>query len=132
MVEGIFHYLKNPEWRRQHGWRKAIWMTMSRVGLTGMHALPVNRRWVEIHRRKMPFQGLDPALAGLRIVQISDLHYSPVVLQRYLIQYLVWVNELKPDVVVITGDLITGGYRYAHRIATILSHLKTTHGTICI
>ena len=35
-----------------------------------------------------------------------------------------WVNDLKPDMVVVTGDLITGGYRYAHRIATILSHLK--------
>jgi predicted MPP superfamily phosphohydrolase len=33
--------------------------------------------------------------------------------------------------VVVTGDLITGGYRYAHRIATILSHVRATHGTIC-
>ena len=46
MVEGLVNYLKTPEWRRQHRWRKAIWTTMSRVGLTGIHALPVNRRWV--------------------------------------------------------------------------------------
>lgn len=131
MVESILHYLKTPEWRRQHRWRKAIWTTMSRIGLTGIHALPLNRRWVEIHRRKMPLRNLDPALAGLRIVQISDLHYSPVVWQRYLVQYLRWVNDLKPDLVVVTGDLITGGYRFAHRIATILSHLHATHGVIC-
>ena len=30
---------------------------MSRVGLTGHYALPLNRRWVEIHRRKMPLRG---------------------------------------------------------------------------
>ena len=131
MVEGLVNYLKTPEWRRQHRWRKAIWMTMSRVGLTGIHALPVNRRWVEIHRRPMPMKGLDPALAGLKIVQISDLHFSPVVWQRYLVQYLAWVNDLEPDVVAVTGDLITGGYRYAHRIATILSHLKAPGGVIC-
>lgn len=131
MVEGIFKYLKQPEWRRQHLWRRAIWRTMSRVGLTGIHALPVNRRWVEIHRRRMPLRNLDPALAGMKIVQISDLHYSPVVLQRYLVQYILWINELKPDLIVITGDLITGGYRYAHRIATILSHLHAKHGVIC-
>lgn len=130
-MEAVFNYLKQPEWRRQHGWRRAIFNTMNRVGLTGTHALPMNRRWVEIHRRKMPFAGLDPAMSGMKIVQISDLHYSPVVWQRYLIQYLTWVNELKPDVVVVTGDLITGGYRFAHRIATILSHLKAPHGVIC-
>jgi predicted MPP superfamily phosphohydrolase len=131
MVEAIVHYLKHPEWRRQHRWRKAIWTTMSRIGLTGIHALPLSRRWVEIHRRKMPLTGLDPAFSGMKIVQISDLHYSPVVWQRYLVQYLRWVNELEPDLVVVTGDLITGGYRFAHRIATILSHLRAKDGVIC-
>jgi predicted MPP superfamily phosphohydrolase len=131
MYEGVKEYLKNADWRRQHGWRRALWMTMSRMGLTGAHALPLNRRWVDIHREKMPLKGLDPALAGLRLVQLSDLHHSPVVWQRYLIQYMRWVNELEPDIVVITGDLITGGYRFAHRVATILSHLHAKHGVIC-
>jgi predicted MPP superfamily phosphohydrolase len=130
-MDSVLNYLKAPEWRRQHRWRKAVFHAMSRMGLTGMHALPLNRRWVEIHRRRMPLKGLDPSLAGLKIVQISDLHYSPVVWQRYLVQYILWINNLKPDLVVVTGDLITGGYRYAHRIATILSHLKATHGVIC-
>jgi predicted MPP superfamily phosphohydrolase len=130
-MEDIIHFLTRPQWRRQHGWRRAIWQTMNRLGMTGMHALPMSRRWVDIHRRTMPLAGLDPTLEGLKIVQISDLHYSPVVWKRYLIQYLVWVNEIEPDVVVVTGDLITGGYRYAHRIATILHHLKAPLGVIC-
>jgi uncharacterized protein len=129
--ESLAKYLKHPEWRRQHGWRRLIWQTMNRMGLTGIYALPLNRRWVDIQRRTMPLRDLDPALEGLKLVQISDLHYSPVVWQRYLIQYLAWVNDLEPDVVVVTGDLITGGYRYAHRIATILSHLKAKHGVVC-
>ena len=45
----------------------------------------------------MPLAGLDPKLAGLKIVQISDLHYSPVVWARYLVQYVRWVNALEPD-----------------------------------
>ena len=99
--------------------------------MTGIHTLPLNRRWVDIHRRRMPLRGLDPAFDGFRLVQISDLHYSPVVWQRYLVQYIAWVNELKPDLVVVTGDLITGGYRFAHRVATILHHLRSAHGVIC-
>src|SRR4051812_34717668 len=97
MVEEIVKFLKHPEWRHQHLWRRAIWRTMSRMGLTGLHSLPVNRRWVEIHRRRMQIQGLDPALVGKRIVQISDIHHSPVVSQRYLTHYILWINELKPD-----------------------------------
>jgi uncharacterized protein len=131
MVDSLSRYLSDPVWRRQHRWRRAIWRTMARMGLTGMHTLPMSRRWIDIHRRRMSLKGLDPAFSGWRLVQISDLHYSPVVLQRYLIQYLAWVNEIEPHVVVITGDLITGGYRFAHRIATILSHLKAPHGVIC-
>ena len=104
---------------------------MARVGLTGAHGLPVNRRWIDIHRRAMPMRNLDPAFAGFRLVQISDLHYSPVVWSKYLSQFMDWINELEPDLVVVTGDLITGGYRYADRVATILASLKTKHGVIC-
>lgn len=130
-VEGLLNFLKTPHWRSQQRWRRAIWNTFNRMGLTGIHALPLNRRWVDIHRRKMKIQGLDPVNVGLKIIQVSDLHLSPVVWQKYLVQYVGMVNELKPDCVVVTGDLITGGYRYAHRIATILSHLHAPMGTIC-
>lgn len=127
----LSRFLAEPQWRHQQQWRRLIWRTLSRVGLTGMHALPMNRRWVEIHRRRMPLANLDPAHAGLKLVQISDLHYSPVVLERYILQFVGWINDLDPDLVVVTGDLITGGYRYAHRVATILSHLRARRGVVC-
>lgn len=104
---------------------------MSRLGLSGMYLLPMNRRWVDIHHRAMPMQNLDPAFAGFTIVQISDLHYSPVVWRRYLGQFVQWINELDPQMVVVTGDLITGGYHFANRIATLLSHLHPSHGVVC-
>lgn len=131
MVEELVSYLKNPHWGRQHRWRKAIWRTMARIGLTGIHALPMNRRWIDIHRRPMPLKNLDPAMNGLKLVQISDLHYSPMVWERYLVQFIDWINDLKPDMVVITGDLITGGYRYADRVSKILARLKAPLGVIC-
>jgi len=131
VIDGLRNYLKKPLWRRQHRWRHAIWKSMARLGLTGLHLLPMNRRWVDIHRRRMPMANLDPEMVGFRIVQISDLHYSPVVWKRYLIQYVQWVNDLKPDVVVVTGDLITGGFQFAHRVATLLGHLHAPYGVIC-
>jgi uncharacterized protein len=130
MIENLLHYLRTPDWRRQR-WRRAIWMNLHRVGLTGVHALPVNRRWVDIHRRPMPLAGLDPRQEGLKLVQISDLHYSPVVWSRYLAEYVGFINHLSPDLIVITGDLITGGYRYAKRIAAVLARLHAPLGVVC-
>lgn len=131
MVDAFFKYLHTPQWKRQHGWRKAVWNAMGKMGLTGLHAAPVHRRWIDIHRRDMPLPNLHPHLQGLRLVQISDLHYSPVVWKRYLEQLLVWVNELEPDLVVVTGDLITGGYRFAPRIADMLAKLTSPLGVVC-
>jgi predicted MPP superfamily phosphohydrolase len=130
-MDEFANYLGTPHWKRQHRWRTAIWRGMSRLGLSGMHALPLNRRWVEIHRRPMLLAGLNPELAGERIVQVSDLHFSPVVWKRYLDQFVEWVNAVEPNLVVITGDLITGGYRYAAGVATVLSRIKATRGVIC-
>lgn len=104
---------------------------MARLGVTGMHGMPLSRRWVHIHRGRMPLKGLSPDLAGLRLVQISDLHYSPVVWKSYIEQYLDFVNALQPDIVVVTGDLITGGYRYAGRIAQILRRIQAPLGVVC-
>jgi uncharacterized protein len=131
VAKSLIDYLHTPNWRRQHAWRWAVWKNMARVGLTGLHALPVSKLWVETHRRPMPYKTLDPKLVGMRIVQMSDLHYSPMVWSRYLNQFVQWVNELKPDLVVVTGDLVTGGYRWSRKIAGILEHLQSTHGTVC-
>lgn len=131
MLDSFVQFLQQPRWKKQHRWRRAVWDTMNRLGLTGMHGLPLNRRWIDIHRRPMPLPHLHPALAGMRLVQISDLHYSPVVWKRYLEQLLTWVDELEPDLVVVTGDLITGGYRFAPRIARMLAKLNAPLGVVC-
>lgn len=131
-MRALIRYLGNPLWHRQHRWRRAIWRTMSRMGLNGLHVLPINRQWVEVHRRPMPLLGLDESLAGLRIVQISDLHYSPLVGRRYLLQLVGWVNDLAPDIVAVTGDLITGGYRFVDGVADILSRIRAARGVVCV
>jgi len=43
MVETLYQYLKTPQWRRQHKWRRAIWRAVSPVELSGVYALPPHR-----------------------------------------------------------------------------------------
>jgi uncharacterized protein len=131
LANQLSNFLQTPNWARQYNWRGFVWRTMARLGLTGVHSLPVSRHWVEVHRRPMPMHNLDPAFNGFRIIQLSDLHYSPMVWKRYLSQFMTWVNAFKPDLVVVTGDLVTGGYRWSRDIANVLKDLRATHGVVC-
>lgn len=114
--------------------RRGVWHALSRFGLTGLHSGPIHRAWLDIRRMAMPLRGLDPALEGFRVAQISDLHVSPVVWRGFLSEQLRHVADLKPDLLVVTGDLITGGYRYARLAADLLAHMspRPPHGIVCI
>ncbi len=103
---------------------------MASLGLTGLHILPVHDRWVEVHRRNMPLLGLHPHLDGYRIIQLSDLHYSPLVWQAYLRQMVELVNRQSPDLVLVTGDLLTGGHQFVRGITALLRSIHARDGVI--
>lgn len=54
---------------------------------------------------QVPVHGLDPSLAGLRIVHLSDLHIGNGLEDARLARLVATVNELSPDLIAITGDL---------------------------
>jgi len=57
---------------------------------------------------QLNFSNLPSSFKGFRIVQVSDLHASFWVGKNYLKQVVREVNKLEKDLLVITGDLITG------------------------
>jgi predicted MPP superfamily phosphohydrolase len=98
---------------------------------TGLYTWRVEPHWVEFVERALPIANLPPALAGTRLVQLSDMHVGPRVEDDYVIGVFERVRALKPDIVVFTGDF-TEPYRgiaaqarrvYAHapqgRLATL-------------
>ena len=98
----------------------------------GGYTWQVEPHWVEVVERELPVDGLPPELAGARMVQISDLHVGPQVSDAYLIDCLRRVAELRPDLLVITGDLLTyshpAGEAQYGRLRRVLSHLP--HGRL--
>ena len=43
---------------------------------------------------------------GTKLVQISDIHYGNTVNTKYLKEIIKEINKLKPDILVLTGDLL--------------------------
>lgn len=61
-------------------------------------------RLVEID---LPIANLPSDLNGLRIVQLSDLHLSPLVDESLIARAVDMANATRPSLAVVTGDLIT-------------------------
>jgi uncharacterized protein len=72
------------------------------AGVVGARAAPV------VERVELAVPGLDPALSGLRIVQISDIHVGPTVRRAFVQDTVDRVNALEPHLVALTGDLVDG------------------------
>ncbi|TXD34651.1 metallophosphoesterase [Lujinxingia vulgaris] len=76
----------------------------------------------------VPFEELPASLEGFRIVQISDVHVGPTVRRGHVQAIVDRVHELKPDAIVITGDLIEGMVeRIWHDVEPIFD-LRAPHG----
>lgn len=58
-------------------------------------------------KRTIPIPHLPRELDGLKILQISDLHYSPYVRSSFLNKITKRIQKLSPDIIVFTGDLIS-------------------------
>ncbi|MCY3736184.1 MAG: metallophosphoesterase [Gemmatimonadaceae bacterium] len=66
------------------------------------------RRTPAVHRVEIPIENLPTALAGLRIVQISDLHVGPTIKGAFVERIVARIRDLQPDLIVFTGDLADG------------------------
>ncbi len=67
---------------------------------------------------------------GLKIVHISDIHYGRTVKQKQLDEMVAKINLLKPDVVVLSGDLIDRDTKIDQKtidkISVSLKNIKVT------
>lgn len=57
------------------------------------------------HQVSVPY--LPPALKGLRVVQLSDLHRSRFTQDHRLKKAVEWANTECPDLILLTGDFVT-------------------------
>lgn len=102
------------------------------AGLLSLVGLFNARRLARVVEIEIPIAGLPEALRNFSIVQISDIHVGPTIKRDYLDAIVHRVNQLQPDLIAITGDLVDGRVEHlAHEIQP-LARLSATHGAFFV
>jgi len=87
------------------------------------------RRTAAVSRVTVPISNLPAALEGFQLVQISDIHIGPTIRGGYLRRIVSAVNQLQPDMVAITGDLVDGSVSELGPHVAPLAELVSRHGS---
>ncbi len=91
----------------------------------GLHEV---RRGPALRRETVRLARWPAALDGFRIVQISDVHIGPILDRAFAAELTARVNALRPDLVVITGDLVDGDVRRLGAEVAPFAALEAAHG----
>ena len=103
----------------------------SAAGVVGL-GFARTRSLAEIERTEVPVAGLDPRLDGFTIAQISDIHVGATVQKDLVAAIVSAVNDLDPDLIAVTGDLVDGSVDGLTPHVEPLRQLAARHGTFFV
>lgn len=72
---------------------------------------------LQIHRIAIQFAELPEAFDGLRVLHLTDFHFSEMMSPRYFDHVIQEARNLKPDLIAMTGDYAGGNHLYRESIA---------------
>ena len=113
--------------------RKIVWNAARSAGLHGLYTGPLEDQWFMLTRREISLPGLGMGLDGAKIAHLTDLHFSMLMRQGHLRNFVELTNRLEPDFIVLTGDFITSASRYYARLAgRVLSGLRPRYAALAV
>lgn len=109
-------------WRLGEGYLYALGL------LASVWAIWIERRFVRIRRMDVAIANLPPEFDGYRIAQLSDLHVGSFDPKSRALEWVALSNALEPDLVAVTGDLVTSGRGFYADVAETLAALRAKDG----
>lgn len=97
------------------------------IGATGVSAEQWSR--FRVRRMDVSIRGLPSALDGLTIAHVTDLHVGVFTRGTILDGIVAASNNLRPDLVLLTGDLINYALSDLPVALDVVRRLQSTHGT---
>ena len=104
-------------------------------GATGAasYGYAYERHRIGVTEASLPVSGLPPALDGLRVALITDIHHSEMVSAADVSRAVNLTLAQKPDLIVLGGDYVTFGDRaFVGPVAELLAPLEAPHGVFAI
>jgi len=99
----------------------------------GAYGLAYSRHNVQVVRTAIQVSGLNPALDGLRIGLITDLHHSEMVPAQDVARAASLMMGERPDLIVLGGDYVTWGDRsYVVPCSEALAGLAAPFGVYAV
>jgi uncharacterized protein len=83
---------------------------------------------LEITHRRIKLARLPEAFEGIRIAQLSDFHISPFMPAEEIRRCVTITNQLKPDLIFLTGDYVAWDPEAGPEVAQALSGLRAPYG----
>lgn len=103
--------------------------------LTGAvsYGVAYERHCLGVTEATMPFLGLSPALDGLRVALLTDVHHSALVSADDVTRAVELALSTEPDMIVLGGDYVTYGDRnFVEPVAELLAPLRAPNGVFAI
>jgi predicted MPP superfamily phosphohydrolase len=113
---------------RRTAFRYAAYLAGGLPLLAAAYGATAGRRRYRVVTVEVPITGLPPNLDGLRIVHLSDLHIGDFMPRTAIRRAVDLANTLRPDLAVLTGDLITSERDPLKDCVAELSRLQTPLG----
>ncbi|MEI6836032.1 MAG: metallophosphoesterase [Candidatus Falkowbacteria bacterium] len=92
----------------------------------------VNANFSQVKNVSVTLAGLPSAWQGKKIVQLSDIHLGSIYGPGFLRMQVAKVNNLNPDLIVITGDLFDGPTNRLPEFGQELAKLHAKKGIIFV
>jgi len=118
--------------------RRVVLKTLLATGVgalsgTGAYGFFYGRHQLTVTRENVPVVGLPPALAGLRVGVMTDVHRSQLVSHEDIARAASVLMSEQPDLIVLGGDYVTwGDRRYVAPSADALASLSAPQGVHAI
>lgn len=86
----------------------------------------------EVKAHEVAIKNLGTNFEGFKIVQLTDLHVGPILKGDFIEDVVAKVNELDPDLVLITGDFVDGRVSALKTEFQALTKIKAPFGILAV